>query len=163
MEDRLRRDEARPPYIEVEEEEFDIRMLEKSQMVTDLDNLEEDQGASSEGSGSLRRRGRLGQLDINSDEFFVVHEIREGFQTPANALAQMNEYDPIGSNRSLPMQMREPPVKAERKSIKKPKRKKTPHVSQEEIPVSVSFSCWFLIFIFFILFLLVVLRFNWFF
>jgi len=36
--------------------------------------------------------------------------------------------------------MREPPVKAERKSIKKPKRKKTPHVSQEEIPVSLTFT-----------------------
>lgn len=71
-------------------------------------------------------------MDVDSDEFFVVHEISEGFQTPANALAQMNEYDPIGSNECL-QQM---PGKERRKPpIKKPKRKKTPHVSREEIQV----------------------------
>ncbi|CAG9770475.1 unnamed protein product [Ceutorhynchus assimilis] len=142
LEARLRKDEEIPHYIEdTEEEEFDLRLTQQNRhMVTDLDNLEDENnrgGYSSEGSGCVPRKGRLGKLDVDSDEFFVVHEIREGFQNPANALAQMNEYDPIGSNRSLPMQMQErpEPIKAERKSIKKPKRKKTPHVSREEIPV----------------------------
>ncbi|XP_050294731.1 titin isoform X2 [Anthonomus grandis grandis] len=138
LEERLRRDEQRiSQYIEDEEVEFDIGLRQNKHLVTDLDNLEDDQagqGYSSEGSVGLQRKGRLGKLDIDSDEFFVVHEIREGFQTPANALAQMNEYDPIGSNRSLPIRTETEPIRSERKPIKKPKRKKTPHVSREEIP-----------------------------
>ncbi|XP_030766224.1 titin isoform X2 [Sitophilus oryzae] len=124
-----------PKYIDEEDIEEYYNSRPNRELITDLDNLDEDEnnqikdGYSSEGSVSLQKKGRLGKLDIDSDEFFVVHEIREGFQTPANALAQMNEYDPIGSNRSLPQQVIE-----KRPPIKKPKRRKTPHVSQERIP-----------------------------
>ncbi|KAL1518072.1 hypothetical protein ABEB36_001753 [Hypothenemus hampei] len=134
LEERLRKDEERPTYEEDEDEGFELQLPHNRHLVTDLDNLDEDMHIkdeySSEGSIGLQQKGRLGKLDIDSDEFFVVHEIREGFQTPANTLAQMNEYDPIGSNRSLPSQIRGD----KKPSIKKPKRKKTPHVSREEIP-----------------------------
>ncbi|XP_076272217.1 uncharacterized protein LOC143203812 isoform X3 [Rhynchophorus ferrugineus] len=128
--------EEEPTYID-EDAEGDYNYDERAgrEIITDLDNLEDDDLGqskdeySSEGSVNLQKKGRLGKLDINSDEFFVVHEIQEGFQVPPNALSQMNEYDPIGSNRSLPQQITE-----KRTPIKKPKRKKTPHVSQEEIP-----------------------------
>ncbi|XP_060534787.1 titin [Cylas formicarius] len=95
--------------------------------VTDLDNLEDEakqakDGYSSEGSASVHRGCYVGKIDVDSDEFFVVHEVHEGMRTPANALAQMNEYDPVI------------PDQAKKKPVKKPKRKKTPHVSREEIP-----------------------------
>uniref|UniRef100_A0AAR5PG87 Uncharacterized protein n=1 Tax=Dendroctonus ponderosae TaxID=77166 RepID=A0AAR5PG87_DENPD len=141
LDNRLRENDENLRYVDNDsddnkEEEFVLENRRNNQLVTDLDNLEEEQlggskdGYWSEGSESLGQKGLLGKLDIDSDEFFVVHEIREGFQTPANALAQMNEYDPIGSNQCL-QQM---PGKERRKPpMKKPKRKKTPHVSREEI------------------------------
>ncbi|XP_048525567.1 uncharacterized protein LOC109537671 isoform X3 [Dendroctonus ponderosae] len=141
LDNRLRENDENLRYVDNDsddnkEEEFVLENRRNNQLVTDLDNLEEEQlggskdGYWSEGSESLGQKGLLGKLDIDSDEFFVVHEIREGFQTPANALAQMNEYDPIGSNQCL-QQM---PGKERRKPpMKKPKRNKTPHVSREEI------------------------------
>lgn len=101
---------------------------------------------SSESSLGIHRRGVLEEID--SDEFFLRQkgisqdnievgmylssEIREAFKSPINALSDLqNEprdyYETRASNTSLP----ETPSK--RKVVKKPKRKKTPHVSQEQI------------------------------
>ncbi|RZC41601.1 hypothetical protein BDFB_010194 [Asbolus verrucosus] len=102
---------------------------------------------SSESSLGVHRRGVLEEID--SDEFFLRQkgisqdnievgmylssEIREAFKSPTNALADLQReprdfsYEARASNQSLP----ETPSK--RKVIKKPKRKKTPHVSQEQI------------------------------
>lgn len=97
---------------------------------------------SSHSSLGVRRRGVL--EEINSDEFFLRQkgisqdnievgkylssEIREAFKAPVNTLSDMQRedygYDP-GSNQSLP----ESPIK--KKPVRKPKRKKTPHASQE--------------------------------
>lgn len=102
---------------------------------------------SSESSLGIHRRGVLEEID--SDEFFLRQkgisqdnievgaylssEIREAFKSPTNALADLHRplnysYDTRTSNQSLP----ETPTKP-RKQIKKPKRKKTPHVSHEQI------------------------------
>ncbi|XP_044270357.1 titin homolog isoform X2 [Tribolium madens] len=100
---------------------------------------------SSESSLGIHRRGVLEEID--SDEFFLRQkgisqdnievgmylssEIREAFKSPNNALNDLqNEpysYETRASNTSLP----ETPSK--RKVVKKPKRKKTPHVSQEQL------------------------------
>ncbi|KAJ3661184.1 hypothetical protein Zmor_005593 [Zophobas morio] len=102
---------------------------------------------SSESSLGIHRRGVLEEID--SDEFFLRQkgisqdnievgmylssEIREAFKSPSNALADLQRepldysYDARLSNQSLP----ETPSK--RKAARKPKRKKTPHVSQEQV------------------------------
>ncbi|XP_017786836.1 PREDICTED: titin isoform X2 [Nicrophorus vespilloides] len=107
--------------------------------ITDLDAPQELPPQESSSSGDLPRRGVL--EEINSDEFFLRQkgisednmevvaylssEIREAFRTPSNALNQMED-NIRSSNHSLP----EAP---KRRPMKKPKRKKTPHVSQEAI------------------------------
>lgn len=123
--------------------------------VTDLDNSDEqNQSVSSNepryiGSGSLGDIGRGVIEEINEDEFFVrqkgisqdnievgeylTSEIREAFKNPINPLRQMQdesydrEYEIDISDQSIE---EHPPRK---RSIKKPKRKRTPHVSQEKI------------------------------
>ncbi|CAH1112454.1 unnamed protein product [Psylliodes chrysocephalus] len=120
--------------------------------VTDLDSPSEDKEFSSNNgkdqhysSGSsvgvgVHRQGVI--EEINPDEFFLRQkgisqdnievgmylstEIREAFRNPTNALVQMeqNNFDK-GSHQSLPE------MQSKRKPIKKPKRKKTPHASQE--------------------------------
>jgi hypothetical protein len=132
----------------------------RNRQVTDLDSPEDEPAPhesfdtntskdihSSESSLGIHRRGVLEEID--SDEFFLRQkgisqdnievgmylssEIREAFKYPTNALADLQgqprdfPFDAMASNQSLP----ETPSK--RKSAKKPKRKKTPHVSQEQI------------------------------
>lgn len=103
---------------------------------------------SSRGSLGSHRRGVV--EEISADEFiirqkgisqddidvrkYLSSEIREAFTSPQNVLYQMEseynrDYDLTGSNQSLPEK------KEKRVPIKKPKRKKTPHVSQEQIQV----------------------------
>ncbi|KAF2902835.1 hypothetical protein ILUMI_03352 [Ignelater luminosus] len=129
--------------------------------ITDLDNdMEETQsplGGSfdipqhtkdehSSGSLSEHRRGVLEEID--SDEFFLREkgisqenievgkylssEIREAFRNPVNALSQLQsedrEYDLDVSDQSEPLQ-----DAPRRKPLRKPKRKKTPHVSNEKV------------------------------
>lgn len=105
-----------------------------------------DKYSSEESSLGIHRRGVL--EEINSDEFFLRQkgisqdnidvgmylssEIREAFRTPNNALSDMQtggyeRYADRGSNQSLPEAINK------RKPIKKPKRRKTPHVSQEQV------------------------------
>ncbi|XP_072394389.1 uncharacterized protein [Diabrotica undecimpunctata] len=123
--------------------------------ITDLDSPEDkgydfppsngkEQRYSSGSSLGVHRQGVL--EEINPDEFFLRQkgisqdnievgmylstEIREAFRNPTNALVQMeenNNYDIKGSHTSLPE------IINKKKSIKKPKRKKTPHASQEQI------------------------------
>ncbi|XP_028128432.1 titin isoform X3 [Diabrotica virgifera virgifera] len=124
--------------------------------ITDLDSPEDkgydfppsngkEQRYSSGSSLGVHRQGVL--EEINPDEFFLRQkgisqdnievgmylstEIREAFRNPTNALVQMeenNNYDVKGSHTSLPE------IINKKKPIKKPKRKKTPHASQEQIP-----------------------------
>ncbi|CAG9862257.1 unnamed protein product [Phyllotreta striolata] len=120
--------------------------------VTDLDSPTEDKefssnngkepNYSSSSSVAVHRQGVL--EEINPDEFFLRQkgisqdnievgmylstEIREAFRNPTNALVQMEENNfNKGSHHSLPE------LQNKRKPIKKPKRKKTPHASQERI------------------------------
>lgn len=129
--------------------------------VTDLDNdISEAQTPPSDSfeintskeihsSGSSLGPHRRGVLEeINSDEFFLRQkgisqdnidmgmylssEIREAFMSPTNALSQMQddkyydrEYNTQDSNTSYDEKIEK------RVPIKKPKRKKTPHVSEE--------------------------------
>ncbi|XP_065162042.1 titin isoform X2 [Atheta coriaria] len=111
------------------------------QMVTDLDDEEKPptsilkkkiENIHAGSSDDVRRRGVL--EEINSDEFFLRQkgisqdnievgaylssEIREAFRTPNNALSQLEKPEPEAPKR---------------RPFKKPKRKKTPHVSQEGI------------------------------
>ncbi|XP_008190548.1 titin isoform X2 [Tribolium castaneum] len=99
---------------------------------------------SSESSLGIHRRGVLEEID--SDEFFLRQkgisqdnievgmylssEIREAFKSPNNALNDLQtepySYETRASNTSLP-------ETTKRKVVKKPKRKKTPHVSQEQL------------------------------
>lgn len=131
------------------------------QQVTDLDNdIQEPETPrsgsydvdasrdtqSSRGSLGSHRRGVV--EEISADEFiirqkgisqddidvrkYLTSEIREAFTSPQNVLYQLeseydHNYDLTGSNQSLPEK------KEKRLLIKKPKRRKTPHVSQEEI------------------------------
>lgn len=98
---------------------------------------------SSRGSLGSHRRGVV--EEISADEFiirqkgisqddidvrkYLTSEIREAFTSPQNVLYQF-EYDQnYGSNQSLPEK------KEKTAPIRKPKRKKTPHVSQERISV----------------------------
>ncbi|XP_018571518.1 titin [Anoplophora glabripennis] len=96
-------------------------------------------------SGSSFGGQRVGGVleEINPDEFFLRQkgisqdnievgmylssEIKEAFRTPENALTKMEDRDFNISNQSLP------DTQNARKPIRKPKRKKTPHVSQERI------------------------------
>nr|XP_023014427.1 titin [Leptinotarsa decemlineata] len=141
-----------------EDHEYIENMRNKQPRITDLDSPEEPQekdyphfqgnnNGEHYSSGSSQGMHRQGVLEeINPDEFFLRQkgisqdnievgmylssEIREAFRTPVNALSQMqgnNVFELRDSNQSLP----EMPVK--RKSLKKPKRKKTPHTSQEKI------------------------------
>lgn len=150
--------------------EYDEEFRQQNYTVTDLDNdLPEPQTPPSDSfeinarkevhsSGSslgLHRRGVL--EEINSDEFFLRQkgisqdnidvgmylssEIREAFTLPANALSQIEDqryydqsYDIDASNHSLPEK------KEKRAPIKKPKRKKTPHVSQEQMDPDIEFE-----------------------
>ncbi|CAH0546560.1 unnamed protein product [Brassicogethes aeneus] len=100
---------------------------------------------SSQSSIDVRRRGVL--EEINSDEFFLRQkgisqdnievgkylssEIKEAFKVPKNSLSDMQRenyesYD-LGSNQSLPE------VQVKKKPARKPRRKKTPHASEEQI------------------------------
>lgn len=143
-------------------EEYDEDFIrQRNYTVTDLDNdlpeaqtppsdsfdinANKDASHSSASSLGQHRRGVL--EEINSDEFFLRQkgisqdnidvgmylssEIREAFMSPTNALSQMHQdqryYDIHTSNQSLPEK------KEKRTPIKKPKRKKTPHVSHEQI------------------------------
>lgn len=153
-----------------ESPEYDEEFRERNYTVTDLDNdLPEAQTPpsdsfeinagkevhSSASSLGMHRRGVL--EEINSDEFFLRQkgisqdnidvgmylssEIREAFALPANALSQIEDqryydqdYDIDASNHSLPEK------KEKRTPIKKPKRKKTPHVSQEQMEPDVDFE-----------------------
>lgn len=150
--------------------EYDEEFRQQNYTVTDLDNdLPEPQtppsdsyeinaakeAHSSSSSFGLHQRGVL--EEINSDEFFLRQkgisqdnidvgmylssEIREAFTSPANALSQMEnrryydqEYDIDASNHSLQEK------KEKRPPIKKPKRKKTPHVSHEQMNPEVEFE-----------------------
>lgn len=130
-----------------------------NQPVTDLDNdlpeaqtppsdsFEADRSKEIHSSGSSLGPHHRGVLEeINSDEFFLRQkgisqdnidmgiylssEIREAFRSPENVLSQMQDdgyYDTRGSNRSLQERFEK------RSPIKKPKRKKTPRASQEQI------------------------------
>ena len=76
LDERLRRDEDRPHYID-DEEEFERR--QNKDMITDLDNLEDDEGGvrirdgySSEESESLHRRGRLGKQSFKGRYYVFV-------------------------------------------------------------------------------------------
>ncbi|CAH1959696.1 unnamed protein product [Acanthoscelides obtectus] len=141
---------------EEEDREFEGR-YGRSQKVTDLDSPEDaprydfnannrDNYSSAGSSAGIHRSGVL--EEINSDEFiwrqkgisqedvdmrrYLTSEIKEAFKTPQNALTQLDDphgrhYDLRGSNQSLPE------VGGKRKPIRKPKRKKTPHASQEKI------------------------------
>ena len=127
-----------------------LHEIESDMKITDLDNdmepeespqeIERSDIKSSSSFGDVHRRGVL--EEINQDEFFLrmkgysqddiemgaylSSEIREAFRQPVNALSRMQDEDFDASDRSL----QEPPKK---KPIKKPKRKKTPHVSHEKI------------------------------
>lgn len=139
----------------------DFNGFGNQQQVTDLDNdLQEPETPrsgsydvdasrdtqSSRGSLGSHRRGVV--EEISADEFIVRQkgisqddidmrkylssEIREAFTSPQNVLYQFeseynHDYDLSGSNQSLPEK------KEKREPIKKPKRKKTPHVSQEQV------------------------------
>lgn len=123
--------------------------------VTDLDNSDEQNHSQSSNDPRIVSSGSLGDIhgrgvieEINEDEFFVRQkgisqdnievgeylssEIREAFKNPVNPLRQMQdesydkEYELDISDQSI----EETPRK---RSIKKPKRKRTPHVSQEKI------------------------------
>ncbi|KAJ8973087.1 hypothetical protein NQ317_009178 [Molorchus minor] len=128
--------------------------------VTDLDSPEDIPGQNefrtnenkeTYSSGSSLGMQRVGGVleEIDSDEFFLRQkgisqdnievgmllssEIREAFRMPENALSKMQDpyerdFDHKGSNQSLPE------ARGKHKAIKKPKRKKTPHASQEKIP-----------------------------
>ncbi|KAK9891427.1 hypothetical protein WA026_014664 [Henosepilachna vigintioctopunctata] len=104
-------------------------------------NHSRDVGSSVSSLGQ-HRRGVIEEID--SDQFFLREkgisqdnidmgrylstEIREAFRVPANALADMHAYNYTemrDSNQSLP--------ETKRKPIKKPKRRKTPHTSQERL------------------------------
>lgn len=79
----------------------------------------------------LRQKG-ISQDDIDIRKYLNT-EIREAFTSPRNVLYQVetdyvHDYDVTGSNQSLPER------KEKKVPIKKPKRKKTPHVSAEHIP-----------------------------
>lgn len=98
-------------------------------------------------SGSSFGGQRVGGVleEINPDEFFLRQkgisqdnievgmylssEIKEAFRTPENALSKLEDRDfnLNISNQSLPE------VQNKRKPVRKPKRKKTPQVSQERI------------------------------
>lgn len=98
-------------------------------------------------SGSSFGGQRVGGVleEINPDEFFLRQkgisqdnievgmylssEIKEAFRTPENALSKMEDrdYNLNISNQSLPE------TQNKRKPVRKPKRKKTPQVSQERI------------------------------
>ncbi|KAJ8916888.1 hypothetical protein NQ315_013356 [Exocentrus adspersus] len=125
--------------------------------VTDLDSPDDmdqqtfdftlNQNKETYSSGSSFGGQRLGGVleEINPDEFFLrkkgisqdnievgmylSSEIKEAFRTPDNALSKMEHRDSslVDSNISLPE------TRSKRKEVKKPKRKKTPHVSPERI------------------------------
>ncbi|KAG5874771.1 hypothetical protein JTB14_016262 [Gonioctena quinquepunctata] len=150
--------EDQEEYIQ-EGQEYIENIINRQPRITDLDSPEDmperayqfgnNNGREHYSSGSSQGGHRQGVLEeINPDEFFLRQkgisqdnievgkylssEIREAFRTPVNALSQMqgkdHDYEMRGSNQSLPE------IPAKRKSIKKPKRKKTPHTSQEKIP-----------------------------
>lgn len=103
-------------------------------------NNSRDVGSSVSSLG--HRRGVLEEID--SDQFFLREkgisqdnidmgkylstEIREAFRSPANALSEFQSFNfeqSRASNQSLP--------ETKRKQVKKPKRRKTPHTSQERL------------------------------
>nr|CAI5840717.1 unnamed protein product [Callosobruchus analis] len=114
-------------------------------------NVEDEREGEFEGRGVLE--------EINSDEFlwrqkgisqedvdvrrYLTSEIKEAFRTPQNALTQLDDarthglhlhrYDLRGSNQSLPETTATGGGGGNRKPARKPKRKKTPHASQEKI------------------------------
>ncbi|XP_025834344.1 titin homolog isoform X1 [Agrilus planipennis] len=116
--------------------------------ITDLDEpqtppeleLPRSNGVHSSGSLSDHRRGVIEEID--SDEFFLREkgisqedievgkylstEIREAFRNPVNSLSQID-----GLNGESDQSLQEPPPR--KKPARKPKRKKTPHVSQENV------------------------------
>ncbi|XP_045463103.1 uncharacterized protein LOC123672838 isoform X2 [Harmonia axyridis] len=104
-------------------------------------NHSRDVGSSVSSLGQ-HRRGVLEEID--SDQFFLREkgisqdnidmgkylstEIREAFRSPTNALADIHTYnyeEIRASNQSLP--------ETKKKQVKKPKRRKTPHASQERL------------------------------
>lgn len=131
----------------VPETEFRTTDLDNSEDITTSNGSSVDPRNITSGSlGDIHGRGVI--EEINEDEFFVrqkgisqdnievgeylTSEIREAFKNPINPLRQMQddsydrEYEIDVSDQSL----EETP---KRKPIRKPKRKRTPHVSQEKI------------------------------
>ncbi|KAL3285038.1 hypothetical protein HHI36_019165 [Cryptolaemus montrouzieri] len=127
---------------DVQEPHIPDRQRRKLQQNDSIDTSYSRDVGSSVSSLGYHRRGVLEEID--SDQFFLREkgisqdnidmgrylstEIREAFRMPTNALADMRAYnyeEVRASNQSLP--------ETKRKQIKKPKRKKTPHASQERL------------------------------